>query len=58
MKMSAKGAQFFHLACQGRGSHPCSPVSYAADKMFLLVLILWIFYPTLPRGIGKKWIEY
>ena len=56
--MSAKGAQFFHLACQGRGSHPCSPVSYAADKMFLLVLILWIFYPTLPRGIGKKWIEY
>jgi len=31
-KYNLSGARFLHLAGQEAGSHPCSPVSYAADS--------------------------
>jgi len=40
-KMSTKGAQFLHLACQGEcGSPPCPPVSYATAYHILFCSIL------------------
>jgi len=31
-KCQLKGAQFLHLTCQGGGSPPCLPVSYATGS--------------------------
>jgi len=33
IKMSTKGAQFLHLACQG-GASPLSPISYATGVLW------------------------
>jgi len=39
-KYQLKGPQFLHLAYQGGGSPPCSPVSYATDWVNELMHIM------------------